>query len=261
MKLVDILARGLKVWPEGVLSLSQLQRNGAIINGKGYDGREWARFQIAEDTQPAGVLVTEAQWRAAVDALKAEKEEEKVMTIDWSKAPEGFDFHFRAKRSSRADEGAFYQATKGGRFVNERGSYISYTDMHEITGLFVMTVRPQVVEWTGEGRPPAGTVCEFNDGCGGGYKKVEIMYVSTMTILVKFDGSPDEDVEGAYSPNESLYFRPIRTPEQIAAEECDKAVKAMLAEFEHTGSLTSHYEVCEVLHKAGYRKFEIVEGE
>lgn len=72
MKLVDILARELKVWPDGVFSLSQLQHNGAIINGKGYDGREWARLQIADDTPPAGVLVTEDQWQAAVDALKAE---------------------------------------------------------------------------------------------------------------------------------------------------------------------------------------------
>jgi len=73
MKLVDILARELKVWPEGVSCLSQLQHNGAIINGKGYDGREWARLQIAEDTPPAGVLVTEAEWQAAVDALNAPK--------------------------------------------------------------------------------------------------------------------------------------------------------------------------------------------
>lgn len=73
MKLVDILARELRVWPEGVFSLSQLQHNGAIINGKGYDGREWGRLQIADDTPPAGVLVTEGQWQAAVDAPKAEK--------------------------------------------------------------------------------------------------------------------------------------------------------------------------------------------
>lgn len=75
MKLVDILARELKAWPEGVSCLSQLQHNGAIINGKGYDGREWARLQIAEDTPPAGVLVTEAEWQAAVDALKADRVE------------------------------------------------------------------------------------------------------------------------------------------------------------------------------------------
>lgn len=107
MKLVDILARELKVWPEGVSCLSQLQHNGAIINGKGYDGREWARLQIAEDTPPAGVLVTEAEWQAAVDALNAPKVVEwdgvGLPPVDWMSKLSAVTAHGLMEMSGRLE--------------------------------------------------------------------------------------------------------------------------------------------------------------
>jgi len=74
MKLVDILARELEVWPEGLECLSQLKSRGYIINGRGFDGRAFTSAEIADETHIAGAIVTRAQWQAAVDALKAEKE-------------------------------------------------------------------------------------------------------------------------------------------------------------------------------------------
>lgn len=115
------------------------------------------------------------------------------------------------------------------------------------------------IDWNGESLPPVGTVCEFNDGCGGGYKKVEIMYVSAMTVLVKFDGSPNEDVEGAYSPHASLCFRPIRPPEQISAEDREKAIDEMLEAAQRPGMHMLSRFHAEYLYDAGYRKFEIVD--
>jgi hypothetical protein len=120
--------------------------------------------------------------------------------------------------------------------------------------------------WNGEGLPPVGVVCEFqgdeakcpydpwHEDLHDGVKCTVIAHFKSKSLdlvaftFVKADGNTEveQSLPGA--------LKPIRTPEQIAAEECDKAVKAMLSEFEHTGSLTSHYEVCEVLHKAGYRK-------
>ena len=73
MKLVDILARELKVWPEGLECLSQLKGTGYIINGKGFDGRAFDALRIADETLVAGAIVTRAEWQAAVDALNAPK--------------------------------------------------------------------------------------------------------------------------------------------------------------------------------------------
>ena len=73
MKLVDILAKGLKSWPEGLECLSQLKGTGYIINGKGFDGRAFDALQIADETLVAGAIVTRVEWQAAVDALNAPK--------------------------------------------------------------------------------------------------------------------------------------------------------------------------------------------
>lgn len=77
MKLVDILALELKVWPEGLECLSQLKGTGYIINGKGFDGRAFDALRIADETLVAGAIVTRAEWQAAVDALNAPK------VVDW----------------------------------------------------------------------------------------------------------------------------------------------------------------------------------
>lgn len=81
MKLVDILARELKVWPEGIECLSQLKVTGYIINGKGFDGRSFDALQIADETLVAGAIVTRFEWQAAVDALNADR-------VEYSPKPE-----------------------------------------------------------------------------------------------------------------------------------------------------------------------------
>lgn len=71
MKLVDILARELEIWPESAMKLSQsfagmifyLDSAGQIVR--------LVRTGVAEDWRK--VDVTRAQWQAAVDALKAEE--------------------------------------------------------------------------------------------------------------------------------------------------------------------------------------------
>lgn len=185
MKLIDILARELDIWPgESSLSDYCVQADDTTEVFFGSRAKSFLASELADDRKTCHV--TRAEWQAAVDALKA----------------------------------------------------------------------PKVVEWNGEGLPPVGTVCEvLNSNLGNPeWERCTILYSGKHRIV--YDS---ESCEERTAFIDSLSFRPIRTPEQIAAEECDKAVKAMLAEFAHTGSLTSHYEVCEVLHKAGYRKFEIIE--
>lgn len=168
MKLVDILAVELKSWPEGVSVLSQLRHNGAIINGRGYDGREWARLQIADDTPPAGVLVTEAQWQDAVDALYPKLS-----------VPE---------------------------------------------------------EWTGEGLPPVGIDVEIhNKTCRSVVDGAESFIGTNCKVLATFvnvngyEMVAVEDTAGACMCFRADMCGPVRTPEQIAAEEREAEVKEMQA--------------------------------
>lgn len=168
MKLVNILARELRAWPEQYDCLSQMRHDGVIL----------ARLELAEDSFPAGVIVTKAQWQAAVDALKNCAH----LWVGWSD-------------------------TEACELCNK--------------------TRKIVVEWNGEGLPPVGTVCEIEQS--GEWNRVEVMYLSNCTLLLKFDVDEENDNEGAYDPRDpDIKLRPIRTPEQIAADEREGAIHQMV---------------------------------
>lgn len=74
MKLVDILARELRVWPHSGNAIGQASDTTLHLNehaGHGGEFYGWTKekFTRAEDHHEA--FVTRAQWQAAVDALKA----------------------------------------------------------------------------------------------------------------------------------------------------------------------------------------------
>lgn len=174
------------------------------------------------------------------------------MSIDRSKAPEGATHWSPGNR---------------GRFILEaywrpdgEGTY----DCWAITGNpYWKTTRARLPDyaveigpaWTGEGLPPVGVVCIVTPhNTLWGFLVVDDYECKVLAYHGDFAWLDCGGTQFITTRTDKVDFRPIRTPEQIAAEECDKAVQAMLGEFEHAGSLTSHYEVCEVLHKAGYRK-------
>lgn len=184
MKLVDILARELKVWPEGLECLSQLKGTGYIINGKGFDGRAFDALRIADETLVAGAIVTRAEWQAAVDALNA----------------------------------------------------------------------PKVVEWDGVGLPPVGIDCEVENEVLGGWDHAEKILAHS-SINGKDVAVFQRGDLIAYSRSGS--FRPIRTAEQVAAEERDKAINEMVfgvCGCEPDGGNTTAFMICGFIYDAGYRK-------
>lgn len=71
MKLVDILARELKVWPEGVDSVWQSSFDNEIYFDA--DVRPFYTSLNAEDSGDRGAVITQAEWQAAVDSLNAPK--------------------------------------------------------------------------------------------------------------------------------------------------------------------------------------------
>jgi len=213
MKLVDILARELKVWPDNNLGNSAAlfvaqDRDGMLVtldpqespniiqfNGSNWNRSHWTGgdllFEVAEDCATA--IVTRAEWQAAVDALKA----------------------------------------------------------------------PKVVEWNGEGLPPVGIVCElksaskFTEGA-----RLEEFPAGTRMLVGGCANFGGHDVavvcvEGRHFCGTIIpdMLRPIRTPDQIAAEERTKAIDDLVrVTCINRGEAARIYD-------AGYRKFEIVEGE
>ena len=78
-------------------------------------------------------------------------------------------------------------------------------------------------EWTGEGLPPAGMDCEWKGITRNGWAKVSIIaHGKEEGDFVAIAQAENEVVLGA-----SDRFRLIRTPEQIAAEKRDAAIKEM----------------------------------
>ena len=86
-------------------------------------------------------------------------------------------------------------------------------------------------EWSGEGLPPVGMVCEYNArGNGKGdplFLSVEVKYVSDQSIVIMCIGVPEGENKENIGVELPLMvgvqltgkFRPIKTPEQIALDE------------------------------------------
>lgn len=193
MKLVDILARELKDWPDDYLVEKITQDSDCMVFGWSeadpeMDDGYWVfskrskltdwrpgEFAMAEDRNNA--LVTRAQWQAAVDAL--------------------------AKH-----------------------------------------------EFIREGIPNIGTICEGRVKNGGHWRKYTVKAMSTDFLIVWCE----QDL--AETPIRHAYweFRPIRTAEQIAAEERENAIREMTALTEHEGlKCWAEY----VYDRLGYRKQEV----
>lgn len=172
--------------------------------------------------------------------------------IDWSKAPEGAT-HFNPK----AETLLWYRFQDGcWEFFNECGEWeVSSAYQCAIKGFIA---RP--TQWTGEGLPPVGTVCEFKSV--GHHSDLEYQWciyhgrMSCGGYIVEYhhQTSPDMTTCAPFDPG-LTYFRPIRTPEQIAADDREAAVQAAIEATYTLGiSDVSKRILIERLYDAGYRK-------
>ena len=112
--------------------------------------------------------------------------------------------------------------------------------------------RPKKQEaWNGEGLPPVGTVCDMH---------IDDFGWITGTVVVHID--LDEPTAVAHNGEEVFHgnasdFRPIKTAEQVASEDREKAIEEMVfgvCGCEPDGGNTSAFMVCGFLYDAGYRK-------
>lgn len=107
-----------------------------------------------------------------------------------------------------------------------------------------MSEGKQNIEWSGEGLPAAGCEIEYHSPSHG-WKPGEYIGQFNGQMVV---GCRDTGVIG-YCPAEIV--RPIRTPEQIAAEEREKAIEQMKLD---AGWRVKGSCVFTFLYDAGYRK-------
>ncbi len=186
------------------------------------------------------------------------------MSIDWNTAPEGAT-HWEP-RGTVFGEGWMKKAG------NEWSYWLEGSEVWAgvWADCFVSAEREATFEarpkeaWDGQGLPPVGTVCEYNNlephpvNTDLKWSPVHIVAHDTQggEVFAVFSS-----LSGYHGDRRPGCFRPIRTPEQIAAEEREKAVQEMLAldEYPHgqdRGGMMSRADFCRVLYDAGYRRQE-----
>lgn len=162
--------------------------------------------------------------------------------IDWSEAKPGYDIHI-----NWGDRSHFYQVV-GDRYVREYGYYAVISEVEGMDGV-VVTARPPA--WSGDGLPPVGAYIEWLSDQYGWLGGRVVGHDGMVTVVSHNDG---------YTGCHAHEVRPIRTPEQIAAEEREAAVAQMLALDEYDASsqlgMMSRADFCRALYDNNYRKVE-----
>lgn len=153
-----------------------------------------------------------------------------MQEIDWSEAgPEVIGAMVADFENLTVDRGMTY-------FVKEHGTGgMSRNCFKEGPGSWLFVERP--TRWNGEGLPPVGTVCEWQWSVGekgieyvtvkvvGHDEGLAVMRLMTGPRKGEYGTSPNEKICGMYP------LRPLRTPEQIAAEKRKAAIDETVKRF------------------------------
>ena len=167
-------------------------------------------------------------------------------TIDWGKAPEGATHYWRERNTFYVEiKGEFYFAeTPQTGAVNSPRGWIASLEKRP-------TTQPA---WSGEGLPPVGVVCEAKSMARGverDWFSATVLYSSPYTVVL------DDYQAGEFVAHPAtMQFRPIRTAEQIAAEEREVAIRSIVYDLQDSENLSSLPSIASCLYGKGYRKTE-----
>ncbi len=174
--------------------------------------------------------------------------------IDWSKAPE-VATHYAVGSVSpfemRDGDDWFFWSARSRKWVKLHGVFGNERFKEQALEIIQ---RPSTPSWSGEGLPPVGVVCEvFNRELSNPeWEKCTILFAGKHRFL--YDSESCAERCGYI---ENLEFRPVRTTEQIAADEREAAIKEMMSHiyaclprecWDESGP------ACFALYDAGYRK-------
>lgn len=163
--------------------------------------------------------------------------------IDWSKAPEGATHFYKFGNMFLKVEGdgmVSYLRTDG-TWEHNKCHVDSY-------GGYLI---PRPSAWSGDGLPPVGTHIEWLSDQYGWLGGRVVGHDGMVTVVSHNDG---------YTGCHAHEVRPIRTPEQIAAEEREKAISKTAKEIHESRGGLSAFEhsviVATWMYDNGYRKVE-----
>ncbi|HHX6267734.1 TPA: hypothetical protein ACVGI0_006077 [Pseudomonas aeruginosa] len=163
------------------------------------------------------------------------------MSIDWSKANDRAVAALIAKKNNIHYPG--FEFVSG---YHRTGCMIRATSADDGSPLSapedVWEIVERPVTWNGQGLPPVGTNCEYRSN--DGWLQCEVVAHRNNAAVVL-----NHHYEADFVPPQDL--RPIRTPEQIAAEERAKAIEEMCFAEE-----TLTVKQAKALFDAGYRRQE-----
>lgn len=177
----------------------------------------------------------------------------KASEIDWSKAPKwatgrGVVGLCNSPVWLSQDQYTYVDGQQGGRtFYFGSGEGFSLDEIREVAE------RPS--PWNGTGLPPVGVVCQVEPH--NTYWGLVTLDPVEMKIAAYHDDLVwliDKEGKNHWTRTDKADFRPIRTPEQIAAEKRKRAVDEM-QRLASTDPMHGR-KVCAALYDAGYRKVE-----
>jgi len=164
--------------------------------------------------------------------------------IDWNKAPEGATHYL-------AYNGCFFEKENGTFYVAGKKAWGKVYTTHSFEAELIPRPSPA---WNGEGLPPVGIDIEFKSS-GGEWLVGQYIGQFNGKIIA---GCHATGVVGYLQSGE---MQPIRTPEQIAADEREAAVAAMLELDPYLPNtslgMMSRADFCRTLYEAGYRKLDL----
>ncbi|MGI0560453.1 hypothetical protein ACRCOZ_28890 [Pseudomonas aeruginosa] len=177
------------------------------------------------------------------------------MSIDWSKANGSAVAALIAKKNNIHYPG--FEFVSG---YHRTGCMIRATSADDGSPLSapedVWEIVERPVTWNGQGLPPVGTVCEVL------WSESRLEYLKAKVFGVNEHGQPifrfeegpkkfEYQADPLRTASGTQVFRPVRTPEQIAAEERAKAIEEMCFAVE-----TLTVKQAKALFDAGYRRQE-----
>ncbi len=181
--------------------------------------------------------------------------------IDWSKAPDSAMVLLKHTR-----DGAYAVAES---FSDDARTWhfpeTNYTFRLMPSMWYVVSHRPTTPSWSGGCLPPVGVVCRKCYNSPGEYYSVKVLahdsHDGEVVIYRWIDGPLEGDLgqstmhlNMASGSNAHWSFRPIRTPEQIAADEREAAIEDMLKGVPIVVQVYGAHEIASRIYDKGYRK-------
>ena len=161
--------------------------------------------------------------------------------IDWSKAPEGAMVLLKHVRDDSYAWAVSH--SEDAHAWHRRNIKCSFHLMASMWS--VVAERPSTPSWPVGGLPPVGVVCMAN-----GYQVVIVAHHCNGIHAIY----AESEYDGLLYYGEPNEFRPIRTPEQIAADDRSKGVDEMVKALGMDEPGTAEYIRCGLIYDAGFRK-------